>query len=109
MNTRNTIGSRQGLSYFLFTILGLALLGWSNVSAAQVEEIIVTAQKREQNLQEVGVSVTAFTDKQIRELGFVNTTDVVAMTPGSRGRGPTSVRRPQNPASYSKGPSLQIA
>jgi iron complex outermembrane receptor protein len=43
---------------------------------------IVTAQRREQNLQEVGVSVTAFTANAIRELGFVNTTDVVAMTPG---------------------------
>jgi iron complex outermembrane receptor protein len=50
--------------------------------AQELEEIIVTAQKREQNLQEVGISVTAFTDNQIRELGFVNTTDVVAMTPG---------------------------
>jgi iron complex outermembrane receptor protein len=48
----------------------------------ELEEIIVTAQRREQNLQEVGVSVTAFTANAIRELGFVNTTDVVTMTPG---------------------------
>jgi iron complex outermembrane receptor protein len=44
----------------------------------ELEEIIVTAQRREQNLQEVGVSVTAFTANAIRELGFVNTTDVQA-------------------------------
>ena len=47
-----------------------------------LEEIIVTAQKREQSLQDVGIAVTAFSDKQIRELGFTDSTDVVAMTPG---------------------------
>lgn len=52
------------------------------VAAQELEEITVTAQRREQSLQDVGISVTAFTDTQIHELGFVNTTDVVAMTPG---------------------------
>jgi iron complex outermembrane receptor protein len=47
-----------------------------------LEEITVTATRREQSLQDVGVSVTAFSDNQIRELGFTNTVDIVAMTPG---------------------------
>jgi len=47
-----------------------------------LEEILVTAQRREQSLQDVGVAVTAFTGDQMRQLGFTNTTDVVAMTPG---------------------------
>ena len=47
-----------------------------------LEEVVVTAQKREQSLQDVGIAVTAFTGNQIQELGFTNTTDVVAMTPG---------------------------
>lgn len=47
-----------------------------------LEEILVTAQKREQSLQDVGIAVTAFTGDQIRQLGFTNTTDIVAMTPG---------------------------
>ena len=51
-------------------------------SSGVLEVIVVTAQKREQDLQDVGISVTAFTGDQIRELGFTNTTDVVAMTPG---------------------------
>ncbi len=70
----------QGASLALVTLLlgGLPAMSF----AQELEEIIVTAQKREQNLQEVGVSITAFTANQIRELGFVNTTDVVAMTPG---------------------------
>ena len=42
----------------------------------------MTAQKREQNLQEVGIAVTAFTGEQMRELGISSSTDIVAMTPG---------------------------
>ena len=51
------------------------------VEAAALEEVIVTAQKREQNLQDVGVSVTAFSGKQIDEFGFTNSVDIVAQTP----------------------------
>ena len=57
------------------------LLASGMVQAAALEEVIVTAQKREQNLQDVGVSVTAFTGKQIDEFGFTNSVDIVAQTP----------------------------
>ena len=50
--------------------------------AAVLEEIVVTAQKREQNLQDVGVSVTAFSGDQVKALGFTNSLDVIAQTPG---------------------------
>ncbi len=46
------------------------------------EEIVVTAQKREQNLQDVGVAVTAFTGEQISALGFSSSTDIVNLVPG---------------------------
>ena len=57
------------------------LLGSSAFSAV-LEEIVVTAQKREQSLQDVGISVTAFSGNQIRELGYTNTIDIAAQTPG---------------------------
>jgi len=50
--------------------------------AQLLEEITVTAQKREQQLSDVGISVTAFSGTQIKELGMTNTVDVVTMTPG---------------------------
>ena len=50
-------------------------------SASVLEEVIVTAQKREQSLQDVGVAVTAFTGEQISEFGFTASTEVVNMTP----------------------------
>ena len=54
------------------------------VYSAVLEEIVVTAQKREQNLQDVGISVTAFSGNQIRELGYTNTIDIAAQTPRTR-------------------------
>lgn len=50
--------------------------------ASVLEEITVTAQKREQNLQDVGIAVSAFTGAQMKELGISRSVDVTAMTPG---------------------------
>ncbi|MGA0129116.1 MAG: TonB-dependent receptor [Burkholderiales bacterium] len=47
-----------------------------------LEEVLVTAQKREQSIQDVGVSVTAFTGDQLTSLGFTNSIDIIAQTPG---------------------------
>ena len=52
------------------------------LQAVLLEEVVVTAQKREQSLQDVGISVTAFSGNQIRELGYTNTIDIAAQTPG---------------------------
>ena len=46
-----------------------------------MEEIIVTAQKREERLQETPVSVTAFTGDAIEALGFRQSVDITAQTP----------------------------
>ncbi|MEZ5561062.1 MAG: TonB-dependent receptor [Pseudomonadales bacterium] len=46
-----------------------------------IEEIIVTAQKREESLQETPVSVTAFTGDAIEALGFRQSVDITAQTP----------------------------
>lgn len=49
--------------------------------AGMIEEIIVTAQKREENLQDTPVSVTAFTGDAIEALGFRQSVDITAQTP----------------------------
>ena len=60
----------------------LPIAGFAQESRSVLDEIVVTAQKREQNLQDVGIAVTAFSSNQVEALGFTNSTDVVAMTPG---------------------------
>ena len=46
-----------------------------------LEEITVTAQRREQNLQEVPIAITAFTGTQIDRLNIQGATDYLALTP----------------------------
>lgn len=52
------------------------------VSGAVLEEVVVTAQKREQNLQDVGIAVNAFSGEQMRALGFNSSSEIATMTPG---------------------------
>ena len=44
--------------------------------------MLVTAQKREQNIQDVGISITAFSGEQIQALGLIESTEIAAITPG---------------------------
>ena len=50
--------------------------------SAVLEEITVTAQKREQNLSDVGISVTAFSGDQLKALGVTNTEQLDDQVPG---------------------------
>ena len=68
--------------WIFFPALSLGLMFSGSANAAVLEEIIVTAQKREQNLQDVGISVTAFTGEQLDNLGANNTTDITQQAPG---------------------------
>jgi iron complex outermembrane receptor protein len=54
----------------------------SGQSATEVGAVIVTAEKREQNLQKVPVAVTAFTSKQRDTLGITTLQDMTNFTPG---------------------------
>ncbi|MFT4615014.1 MAG: iron complex outermembrane receptor protein [Bacteroidia bacterium] len=49
---------------------------------AVLEEVIVTARKREEAIQDVPVSVTAFTGNQLRDAGIANLKDLGYQTPG---------------------------
>ena len=51
------------------------------VSGGVIEEVIVTAQKRQESLQETPISVTAFTADAIEAFGFRQSVDVTAQTP----------------------------
>ena len=73
-------------------------------AATVLEEVVVTAQKREQSLQDVAISITALDSGQIRDFRFVASTDVVAQAPNvynfsTQGRG-------ANAATYIRGVGL---
>ena len=58
-----------------------ALAADTSSSPAQVEEVIVTAQKKSENIQNVPVSIQAFSAKMISDLGLKSSTDLAAVTP----------------------------
>ena len=65
---------------FLLTILAVSI-SVPAYSQSALEEIVVTAQRREQNLQEVPVSVTAFTGALVEQGNIRAARDYLALTP----------------------------
>jgi len=62
--------------------LAIGALPFSVCASGLLEEIVVTAQKREQNIQDVGIAITAFTGDQVEKLGWHTAEDMGAQTPG---------------------------
>jgi iron complex outermembrane receptor protein len=54
----------------------------ADVSSPALEEIVVTAQKREQNLQDVPISIAAFSQDTLRERGVTSTAALGTIAPG---------------------------
>ena len=55
--------------------------GAAGAAGATVEELIVTAQKREENVQDIPVAVTAFSTKKLEQLHVANFADYVKFLP----------------------------
>ncbi len=65
--------------------LGVALVPLSTQLSAQeawLEEIIITAQKRHETVQEVPIAISAFSEETIKSLGAQNINDLGRFTPG---------------------------
>src|SRR5580704_7656703 len=73
----------------LAVALAIALCG-SNVGRAadaaaagpELQEVIVTAQKREQNLQDVPIAVMALSGQQLQDAGVTDIKNMQVLTPG---------------------------
>lgn len=79
---RTTVISSAGvlkLSLIAFLLSPITLV-WAQGGA--LEEVIVTAQKREESIQDVGIAITAFSGEQLKTFGFVHNTEIAAFTPG---------------------------
>ena len=75
----------------IFVLSGAALLSVSTPAWAQsseqprgqmIEELTVTAQRREQNLQTVPIAVQAFSGERLAQLGATQTSDLQTIVPG---------------------------
>ncbi len=61
-------------------LLGL-MAGNVQAQSSQIEEIVVTAQKREQNIQDVPVAVTAYSGRMLEESAIKDIRDLAAIAP----------------------------
>ena len=55
---------------------------WAQTEAAVLEEILVTARKREESLQETPISVTAFSADALQQANMIDLRDIGKYTPG---------------------------
>ena len=60
----------------------VAPLGAAVAAETMLEEVVVTAQKREQRAQDVGITLTALSADTLLEMGAVGALDVAKLTPG---------------------------
>lgn len=68
--------------------LALALPGTGVAQGRQLEEVVVTAQKRAENSQDVPVALTAIDAEMMDQLGITKTSDLVRLAPSlTVGRG----------------------
>src|SRR5262249_60311336 len=66
-----------------------------STSSGALEEVVVTAQKRAQNAQDVGISISAVSGADLENLGAVAATDITKSIPA------VIMTQPNGPSSFS--------
>mgnify|MGYP003328293987 CR=1 FL=1 len=101
-NLKNSLVRYVAVSITAFCItLTTTQVTIAQEGASLVEEIVVTAQKRSESLQEVPISIQVFSSDDIERLAVTNTIDLVRNVPGMVGV--TNVGLPQAAAYFIRG------
>ncbi len=89
-----TSAARYTLAVVL-ALAGFSVHAQSTASSGALEEIVVTAQKREQNSQDIGISLSAITGADLSSLGAATATDITKSMPA------VVLTQPNGPSSFS--------
>jgi iron complex outermembrane receptor protein len=89
-----TSAARYTLAVVL-AVAGFSVHAQSTSSSAALEEIVVTAQKREQNSQDIGISLSAISGSDLKSLGAATATDITKSMPA------VVLTQPNGPSSFS--------
>ena len=75
--------TKKAQKYLVLFVTGfiIAASPISNLYAAELEEVVVTARKRTENLQDVPIAITAFTSKTIQQAGIDRPNDFITLMP----------------------------
>ena len=74
--SKSNLAGRRARPVKLAAAVACALLASTGHGAVVLEEIVVTAQKREQNAQDIPIAVSAFSGDQLRALGVLSAKDL---------------------------------
>ena len=100
-------------SAVVYTAAVIATAGFTGIANAQLEEVVVTARKIEERLQDVPLAISAFNAEEIESASIDNLDDIANLTPGMtfsnllgeflpvpviRGVAPTAVQNRENNA-----------
>jgi iron complex outermembrane receptor protein len=69
------------IAVVLLTSATIASAEEAAASGGVIEEIVVTAQKRAQSIQDVHISMNAFTEEDVADLGWTDITQVASQSP----------------------------
>jgi iron complex outermembrane receptor protein len=93
------MSQRGGLLWSTASLLTLVLAGGAQAQSSGdqigVEEIVVTAQKRSENIQAVPISITAFTQQRLEARGFSGVKDLNGLAPGLQIKGADAGANPK--------------
>lgn len=64
------------------SVVAVGVMVIPTASYAQLDEIVVTAQKRQENLQDVPIAVSAYSAQAMDALGINKISDLINLTPG---------------------------
>ncbi len=77
------------------TLIGLAMCtGSADLLAQQLEEVVVTAQRRTQSVQDIPVAVTSMSGEELDELGFESLNDIWSQVPNMQVSNPYGAVQP---------------
>jgi iron complex outermembrane receptor protein len=86
--------ARRSALAIVFIASALTAHAEQPAASGSLEEIVVTAQKREQNSQDVGISVSATSGAELNSLGAVTATDITKSMPA------VVLTQPNGPSSF---------
>src|SRR5205807_8020358 len=90
-----TVAIAAAVALASFAVAPIAPAQQPATTSGRLEAVIVTAQKREQNLQEIGISLSAVSGSDLADLGGVSATDRTKWMPA------VVLTQPNGPASFS--------
>src|SRR5207237_5721857 len=90
-----TVAIAAAVALASFAVAPIARAQQPATTSGGLEEVIVTAQKREQNLQEIGISLSAVSGSDLADLGVVSATDITKSMPA------VVLTQPNGPSSFS--------